>query len=240
MDPSNGFKAKGSFGVPQEMMDNLERGRGQNTPAPRVPAGLDLTRTPGGAPENLGVKPGVNNAPVDMQKMVEKPAEKAPPVVTEKTQEEIDAMNLEKYQKEMMRIKADAEKRLGISLTIEDAKNYIFMGRLTKEVIVIPDLMKCTFQTLTPVETMAIDARMAKFREKEKFTQDGYTNEQTIITLSYVWTHSEGKPMGSSPEHREQRIRQFAVHVIDAVTAAHTDFNFLVKASLEERSFLKK
>jgi hypothetical protein len=215
MQGTTGARPQGSFGIPPQMQQDLEEQRrraAQAKPAERPVMAAEVPIVPAVA------------------------LPEAPEVV--KTKEDEEA----KQEEEFKRLKASIEKRLETTITAEDIKEYIFKGALTKEVSVIPGILKCAFRTLTPTEYFEIDKREATFRDEGKFTVDGISNHRAIVTLSYAWIAADGKPISSAndPLIREKHIRKLGAHVVDFATAANQNFNDLLKLTLQEKAFLKK
>lgn len=201
------FKPKGSFGIPDEMRQQMEEARKNPAPIPQPPQALQAQP---------------DEAPAD-----------APAPKVDEAQDQEAA-----YKK----AKKELEESLEIMLEEDDIKEYIFKGRLTKEVNVIRGTLKCQFQTLTPDEYMAIDERMAELRDKGKHTQAGLENQQVIITLSYAWLQAAGKPISAKnePAKREEYIRKMGAHLVDAASARFSEFNTLLKLVMQEKNFVKK
>jgi hypothetical protein len=212
MEPT-GFRAKGSFGVPSEMIKDMEARRRQQEAAP---------------------PPAHPKAP-------------PPPVVAEAETPEPEAPEAKKAgepskEEQYVTLRKNLEERLDTTITPEDIKEYIFKGVLSKEVTIVPGLLKGTFRTLTPTEIMEIDKREASFRDEGKYTIDGVSNQRALVTLSYSWVAAAGKPLSgqNEPAVREKHIRRLGVHIVDAAVSANTDFNALVRLVLQERAFVKK
>lgn len=215
---ATGFKSRGSFGVPPEMQRDLEEARRKaetKEPAPAQPHAANRPGTPADAP-------AAAPQPTDKEK------------AKEKAEDDQEA----KYRE----LKESIEKRIEASITPEDIKEYIFKGSLTKEVSVIPGVLKCAFKTLTPTEYFEIDKREAGFRDEGKFTLDGITNQRALVTLSYAWIAADGKPLSaqSDPAVREKHIRKLGAHVVEFAVSANQDFNTLLKLVMQEKAFLKK
>jgi hypothetical protein len=154
------------------------------------------------------------------------------------SQEQDPAESLAKY-------KASLEENLEIKLTADDIKTYLFKGRLSKEVLIVPGFLKGTFQTLTATDSLQIDQRMADLRDAGKLTAEGLANEGSIITLSYAWLAADGKPLTgkNGPEaalNRESKIRAMGGHMLDAAARAWTDYNALIRVCMSEKRFVKK
>lgn len=215
MQPAQGFRAKGSFGIPPEMQKDLEDARRKSPEAPKPPA-AEASQSPVMAPE-------LSPAP---------PAEaKGPKVMTDAEREA-----------EYAKIKAELEKDLDTTLTVEDIKEYVFRGRITKEVNVITGVLKCTFQTLNPAEHLEIDKRIAAYQDEGIYTSQGIDNQRSLVTLSYVFLAANGKMLSakSEPLKREEAIRRLGVDVVDSVSRAYGKFKTLVTVVMEEKNFIKK
>lgn len=187
---------------------------------------LDAARRKAPAPEPARVEPtpeaATESVPVDP---------KAPKELTDAEREA-----------EYVKFKVALEKELMTSVTVDDIKDYVFRGRITKEVEVIPGVMKATFQTLNPTEYLEIDKRVAAYQDEGIFTSEGLSNQRALVTLSYVWIAANGKPLSgkNEPTKREDAVRKCGVDVIDSVVRAHEKFKTLVTVVMKEKSFIKK
>jgi hypothetical protein len=225
MEPSTGFRAKGSFGVPQEMQKDLEDARRK-------------AANKGAPPEASSMQPHAANRPPmssDVPAAPQAPGQPAAPPTAEETAEAVQEAKFKE-------LKESIEKRLETTITPEDIKDYIFKGSLTKTVSVIPGVFKCAFKTLTPTEYFEIDTREAAFRDEGKYTLDGIMNQRAIVTLSYAWIAADGKPLSAKndPALREKNIRVLGSHVVEFAVSANQDFNTLLKLVLQEKAFIKK
>lgn len=217
MQPAAGFRAKGSFGIPQEMQKDLEDARRKSEAAkpPAHPA-AEAPQEPVMAPEPSPEEP------VD-------PKIPKPLTAAEK-------------QAEYVKFKTELEEDLETTLTVEDIKEYVFRGRITKEVSAIPGVLKCTFQTLNPSEHLEIDKRVAEYQTEGAYTSEGIANQRSLVTLSYVWLAANGKPLSAKnePPKREDAVRKCGVDVVDSVAKAYQKFKTLVTVVMQEKSFIKK
>jgi len=211
-----GFKAQGSFGIPSTLQKQMDEARRAN-----------LKKKTEEAPQN-DAPPVAAAQPAPASAA---PAEQAPEVDPTKAQQE-------KFEK----IKSALEQSLDTKITEEDIKEYIFKGRIVKDVQIIPGILKGSFQTLTTTQYMEIDERVAEMRSRGKNTQEGYDNDKAIINLSFSWIAADGRPLSSKddPKIREKYIRSMGAHLVDCATAAMNDFNTLVRLTLQEKNFVKK
>jgi hypothetical protein len=134
----------------------------------------------------------------------------------------------------------EIEKDLDVRLTEENLKTYLFKGQLVLEVNLVPGIMKGVLQTLRIVDLQEVDERMAAIRDQAKFTAKGLENEEAIIALSYAWTHVDGRPLGATPEEREERIRKMGTLFIERASSARIQMDTLVRLALQEKGLLKK
>lgn len=176
-------------------------------------------------------------------KMAE-PKEVNPPV--EEKKEEVSTEE-NKQQAQLLQMKKAYEEELGIIVTEDDIRDYIFKGRLVKSGIkIIPGYMNGSFQTLNASESCMIDEHMASYRDKGKFTPDGLDNERALTILAHTWKSAQKdgdepyRSLGETVEARDKQIRVMGAHVIDAASYANTGFNFLLKYGLREKNILKK
>lgn len=162
----------------------------------------------------------------------------------EKTQEEKDRERL-------MEIKKNLEQRLGMSFSEEDLSEYILKGSVSKEVDVIPGLLKAVFKTLSTEEFQDIDEKMREVTSKEKLTSNGLENERVFLTLSKVWVGIREKKksavwsgtprmFGKTEADRGAAIRKMGAMVIQYASEAWTNYNTLLKIAFEEDELLKK
>jgi hypothetical protein len=143
---------------------------------------------------------------------------------------------------EFAKVRKDLEEELETTITEADIKDYIFKGRLTKEVTIFPGHLRATFQTLDAVEFMEVDKRKATYVADTTFTSDGVANHQAIITLSYAWVAANGKPLAANgeAEKREKFIRRMGAITIDAASTKFRELNTLINLALNEKKFVKK
>lgn len=214
MEPRPGFRAKGSFGIPQEMQKDLEEQRRKAPEPPKPP-----------------------QVPVEAPVMEAAPAQEEA-IEAKKPKEPTDAEREAEY----IKYKAELEKDLDVALTVEDIKDYVFRGRIVKEVSAIPGVLRCTFQTMNPSEHLEIDKRVAAYQNEGAYTSEGIANQRSILTLSYVWIAANGKPLSAKnePSKREDAVRKCGTDVIDRVTSAFMKFKTLVNVVMQEKSFVKK
>lgn len=217
----SGFNSRGSFGIPDQLRNQLEG-------------------KPGAQPEQKSA-----SAPAqDTQATVQEPVATAP----QETKAPEDAED--QAQKDVRALREFWEKRLQVQITERDVRDYIFKGRLIKDgVEVIPGYMKASFQSLNPEELGIIDQKMATFRETTKFTADGLSNENALQVLSYGWLRSveiDGgsakapKSMGNTPEERYKTISKISALAVQEAIEAWDGFNTLLKVALKEKQLLKK
>jgi hypothetical protein len=224
MEGRDGFQAKGSFGIPEGIKKQIE----QQKNAPPVPqdGGVEARIAP--------------QVPNQGQTSPAAPEAVAAAAAATKEFEERKA----KDRAQMLEIKSAYEENLGIKIDEEDVRDYIFKGRVAKEVTIIPGYMKGTLQTLTTKESGTIDEQMAKVQLSMKLTPQGYDNERAIYTLSYAWTHAQNKNemrmLGTKPEEREETIRGMGGHTVDLACEANVQLNWLLKYAMREKGFLKK
>jgi hypothetical protein len=220
MEPRPGFKARGSFGTPPQMLKDLEESRKK--------AGEEAARPSQQPPPQVNKEEAVMAPPIEN----EAPADpKKPKEITDAEREA-----------EYVKFKAELEKDLETTLTVEDIKEYVFRGRITKEVQVIPGVLNCTFQTLNPSEHLEIDKRVASFQNEGAYTSEGIANQRSLVTLSYVWIAAGGKPLSAKndPIKREEAVRKCGVDIVDAVSKAYQKFKTLVSVVMQEKTFIKK
>ena len=215
MEASTGFKSRGSFGVPPEMKRDLEEQRRR-------------------AAEQEARKPEEPPAPAMGIPLGSEP----PPPSPEQAEKTAELSKEEEYRK----VRAELEADLETTITVDDVKDYIFKGRLAKEVCIIGGHLKGTFQSMNPTEYMEIDKRMATFRDESAYTPDGLSNQRAILVLSYVWVNANGRPLSAKndPVKREEHIRKLSVQVVNMASAAYTKFDELLQLVLHEKKFIKK
>lgn len=212
------FKPQGSFGMPENMKKSMESSRKNMVEAAqRAQAKVEGPQAPPPVPPPTTVEA----APVK-------------PELAEPTQAE--------KEEQFLALKKAYEESLQTTITEDDVKDYIFKGRLTKEVNIITGVVKGTFQTLTPDEHMEIDARTAEYRENSKYTSEGVSNQSSLVRLSYLWLAANGKPLSASndPKTREKFIRKMGTHLVDAASVKYNELDMLLKLALKEKDFVKK
>ena len=225
MEASSSFKPKGSFGVPEAMKRDLEAQRRRPQPEPQQAA----------VPADAQPQPA---APADARWVPPTPADLKP-----EDAKKIDEMSDEDRQTMYIEERGSLEKSLDTKIEEADIKEYIFKGRLSKEVTVVPGVMRCVFQTLTAEETMAIDSRLAELIDgPKKHTGEGIDNERTILNLCYSWVSAGGKPLAANndPAKREGYIRKMGAHTLDLAANQLKKFNLLLRIVLREKEYIKK
>lgn len=223
----DGFKSRGSIGVPPEIQKQLNEARTDMARRGTRPA------QPPPHPSQVHPAAAAPEAPVVPQ--VEPPPPPASPE-TEKAKAE------EEQRKKFQEVKAQLEQSLGLVIEPDDIKDYVFKGRLTKDVQIIPGVLKATFQTQNPTEFMEIDEKMANLRNEMKFTPEGLDNQKAILNLSYSWVAANDKPLSakSDPVVRENYIRKMGNHIVDVAAQKLTELNMLLRMTLQEKTFIKK
>ena len=217
------FNSKGSFGIPEHMKRQLEQPVKQKTEREYM-----AVSDPAQAAQPSVAVPGA--AP-------EVPATPA----EEKTRDEQDLNSL----------RTMWEKRLETRVSEKDLRDYVFKGKLIKDgVEVIPKMMRVTFQSVTPAELSEIDQKMAVFREENKWTTDGLSNENAVRVLSYGWIKTvevgedeipkAPRSMGNTPEERYKVISAIPALAVQEVIEAWEGYNTLLKIALREKRLLKK
>jgi hypothetical protein len=217
-----GFKSRGSFGIPEPVMRQMEESRRQQKEeeAEAAPVQKASYPPPQGSPE----------------------APPSPP--KEATPEEKDQL-------ELLKTKRFWEEQLEVTLTPKDIRDYIFKGRLIKDgvfVASIPDEkdpekcvdFKVTFQSDTPADSAEIDEKMAAYRDKGKYTAEGIANENALLVLSCGLLSADGRPLGKTPEERYKNIKNFGNELVNLIVESWTGFKLLLKISLREKKLLKK
>jgi len=219
-----GFKSRGSFGIPEQVIRQMEEARRQKKEeeAEVAPVQKSSYPPPQAAPE----------------------ASSTPPPVKELSVDESD-------QKEILKAKRFWEDQLEISLTPKDIRDYIFKGRLIKDgifVASIPDEKdpeKCvdfrvTFQSDTPEDSSEIDEKMATYRDKGKYTAEGIANENAILVLSCALLSADGRPLGKTSEERYKNIKKFGNDLVNLIVEAWSGYKLLLRLALREKKLLKK
>jgi hypothetical protein len=221
MEPT-GFKSRGSFGIPEGLKKELEDARKNPPPqapthpkAPPAPAAVEVKQA---APS-----PAVGEAPAPQDLANREPTK----------EEQAD---------DLRQLRAKIEDSLGAAIDDKDIQDYVFRGRLTKTVTILPGILEGTFQTLTPTEIQAIDEGVADFQARGKFTSEGVVNERAILTLSYSWVAAAGKPLatGNDNKKREEKIRKMGAITVDSATRAFNELNLLLRVVFGEKQFQKK
>lgn len=215
MEPNSNFKPRGSFGIPPEMQKKVSEMEQQKY-----------------AREQEAANPQKTSAPT---------TEIAEAYTAEKQAEaEAERQEAETLTK-VDRLKKALEEELGVSISEEDIRNYIFKGVLRKEIMVVRSIgIKATFQTLNTAQMQEIDKKMSVIRAGSDYTSTGIGNENSILTLSYGWLEAAGKSLGATPAEREVHIRQMAALFVEQASEAFTNYNVLVKIALQDKGLVKK
>lgn len=220
MEPT-GFKSRGSFGIPDHLKKQME----------------ESVRTQPRKEEPRPAPPIPEPAP-------EPKAEVAEPLSDPSADSEDEDKKLKaRERRQLLRTRDFWEDELEVKLTADDIRQYIFKGRLIKDVTVVAaeDVsLKVTLQTNTPADMNEIDERVASFRDKGKFTPDGLSNEYALWVLAYGWVKAEGRSLGATPEERYKNISQMGGELVNQVRDAWNGLNFLLRFKLKEKSLLKK
>lgn len=226
-----GVKPRGSFGVPEQMKKDLEaaRMRAAQTQA-------QATSEPPKPPEEP-VDPRWQPPPEAPSQIEEKVTLKAP---EEKSSDQLSADDLETM---YLKQREELEKSLDTKITEEDVKEYVFKGRLAKDIEVLPGIIRCVFQTLSAEDVQEIDRQVADIAEQnKKATPDGLENERAMLNLAYSWVSAAGKPLAanSDPAKRRATIRRMGAHLVDAAIKSLREYNLLLRLVMREKQFLKK
>jgi hypothetical protein len=147
---------------------------------------------------------------------------------------------LDERQKQITKFREEIEQELEFNLNSQDIKDYLFKGRLSKEMVLVPNLMKGVITTLKAADLQEIDLRMSQIKNEAKFTSSGLENENAIVTLSYAWTHADGKSLGADSDEREKRIRQMGALFVERAARARMNFDTLLRLMMQEKDILKK
>lgn len=149
----------------------------------------------------------------------------------------------EKREVAIAKIKEQLEKSLDAKITEADLEKYIFQGSFSKDVLIIKTeklTLRGTFRTHTPSDSLQVDEDYAKVIANKKHTEEGLQNEKGLLTLSTVWTHANGKPIGKDAADRLSRMRNMGAFIVENASRANSDFQLLLKIALEEGGLLKK
>jgi hypothetical protein len=203
-------------------MDSRAKARGQQDPE--------------AAPESL-TEDEISAKVSEVQKQLDQKPE-------EESQEDRD-------RKKLAEIKASIEKRLSMSFSEDDLSEYILKGSVSKQLDIVPGVLRGVFKTLSTDELQDIEERMREITAREKLTSSGLENERAILLLSKAWLgiqqkkRSEawgGSPrsFGKTAEERGTAVRKMGAMVIQYASDAWTNFNTLLKIAFEEDSTLKK
>lgn len=194
-------------------------------------------------PQNLAK--AIEQAEAEMKSPAAAEAKDEPVKLEEKPSGELtEAQKKEAEEKERLarvaQVRKDIQTDLECSITDEDVKHYLFKGSISKELSIVPKLMKGTFKTLKIEDLQKVDSRMAKIRDQAGFTNQGLANEESIIALSYSWTHADGKPLGDTAEAREEKIRKMGALFVQAASTVRIRFDTLIQIAMNEGGILKK
>ena len=216
-------KPQGSFGMPPEMAKQIEESR-----------------------KNMAERAKLQQGPRAPKEVPLQPDDVQPPqpsfVPQAGVEPEAPIILPEGRQVQIKKLREELEKALGIEITAEDLKEYVFKGRLSKEIELVPDVLKAVFQTLTPDEFMEIDIKTAELRAGNQHTSDGIANSVAILNLSYAWTHANGRMLSpkNEPKKRESYIVKMGAHVVDIASVKLNEFNTLIRVILQDKTFTKK
>lgn len=215
MQPSNPMQPRGSFVKPEALSKSIAEHEIKKTPPPAPQIQVSATSAEAAV---TGAKQGEEK----------KPASFSP--------EEI-----EKERKERLSVYIkQCEYELGIEITQEDIRKYLFKGSLSKEVTIVPNMLKGTFKTMSVDDLQDADNAEATFRDSGKFTASGVENEKAILALSRCWTHADGKPLPADPTERAKVIRKMGALFVERANSARTTFDTLLRLVMQDADLLKK
>lgn len=214
----------GSFGIPEAVRRQMEESKKKQA-------------APKGAPSP-------NNPATEEQ--IEQAA-----AAVEKKLEESDKPQEESRVKEILETKAHWESQLEVKITAQDVRDYIFQGKVEKDKVFVASLpskenpeeleaLRVTFRSHTPEDMSAIDEKIAAFRDRGKFTQNGLDNEQALLVLSHGLIKINGSALGKTPEERYANIKKLGSHLVDLIVDSWRGFNILLRLALQEKKLLKK
>lgn len=222
--PGGAFKPQGSFGVPEQLQRDLDRARSAR-----------------GAAESVTKK--------DDAKSVDE--EKVEVAAADDVDDEAKAEA--KRRQDRLKLKKQLEERLECVITEDDLADYVLKGSIAKKIVILPGILRAVFKTHSVADYQKIDEEMAKLRADSKFSSSGLANEESILTLSYVWTglqqkrRSEkwtGEPRpfytADQRERRAKAVREMGAMTIEAASQAWTWLNLLLRLNLEDDEVLKK
>lgn len=212
MQPTNPMQPRGSFSKPADLTKKIEQHEATRGPVPQA-----ATPPPTAA---------------------EAPAETAP--VAQKTPEQLEEEAVAAAKEKRTRWIKEIEEELGIELSDADIRNYIFRGQISKDIEVVKGMMTVKLKTLRGEELQEIDSRMAKIRDDGKHTARGLENEEAMVTLSYAWTHADGKELGLTPADREPKIRKMGAMFLERTANARQALDTLLRLVLQDRDAVKK
>jgi hypothetical protein len=210
MQPTNPNQVRGSFGKPDSLVKSI--------------AQHEMKKS----------EPQKDPEPTPEPKEQSKPADAA----TEQEKQKVLSEE-ERHQVGIDAFKKMCDEIYKLTITDDELKNYLFKGSLAKEMRV-NKLMSGTFQSLRTEDLQEIDKKMSKIKEAGEFTSQGITNEEAVITLSYAWTHVDGKPLGLKPEERESKIRRMGGTFVSNAAEARINYETLIKILLNDIATIKK
>lgn len=211
---------QGSFGMPKEMLDELDRIKKKKSEGVSTP------------------KESISESDVEgMNFGAEVPEKKAASIPDEVPKE---LSRDQQIAEALKQIRED----LGVVIDEDDLWSILYSNCLTKRnVTIIPGKMHATFRTHSLDETNAIDIKMAKVMEETRM-ENGIKNVNAQHILSYG-LRELGKPgkmrsIGETPEARFKVLGEMSTMVIEVLVKKWNEFVFLVDQSVKEEMKGKK
>lgn len=214
-------QAKGSFGIPPEMREAIEKSKSQSQEEPTQEATQEDDKTEAHTPEDSTEKS--DDSPENPDINAEEETVPAQP-----TDEEIVR---------------EVEKLLEVKLSEDDVWS-LDTGILTKEnICVVPGRLYVTFRTLSMNESREVD-RAIKAAVDEGLLDTGVMNVKARITLKYgllaIGKKGDPRSLGNSSEERDTALGELNTLVVEKCISTWNRYGVLLNYAMAGGDQIKK
>lgn len=223
------MKGKGSFGIPEEMMEQINESKRRAKESESV----NSEETKKEEAEYYDSE----SIPEDDQETQTDTPEKKDGFKSALTEQA-------KRDKEDAQLAEHIEKESGINITEDDMWAFIIKGNLTKkDVPIFPGKLHASFKTLTLKEDREIHESLGSLVDS-KILESGFKNVNTKLILSKGLVEL-GKPgalksIGSNSKEREEELDKMSTLLIERIAQKWNNFTFLVEHKAKQEMKEKK
>jgi hypothetical protein len=199
-----------------------------------------------GIPENIrkaqenfekGRKP-ISGQPIKPPQAQEQKEEAAEETMSQAAEEVIGQQRRDAYAA-IKRI----ETNLGITIETSDIIDFVRKGRIEKkDVKIIPGALSVGFRTLNGDEIQEVQKKIFDYEQDNNTTKQAVENEAAFWNLAYGLSSYQGKDMTIQTDKSKVKklLTSIGAHIIDKMSSAYIDFNYVVRFKINDPEFIKK